>query len=199
MGKVLHASGSGYFPFCITEVDSITEGFRGTLEQMMAIYWRVKKWEIAMSGVGLLDRFFPFPFNGIAYEMTRITPQETEENIVCSSNFFFNTSSVPISPGGSTGIFELQFGGAKKNGDIYTLGGRAVVDGVGYDGLRTNSSAASVVGTWSMEFLGGPITGDLYALRDGSWDGSSGIIMTISAKEYWSYGGTYNTTTGEPL
>jgi hypothetical protein len=100
-----------------------------------------------------------------------------------------------------TGIFELEFGGAKKNGDIYTLGGRAVVDGDGYDGLRTNSLDGSVVGTWSMEFFGGPIVGNLYSQSggSGSWDGSSGIIMTISAKEYWSYGGTYNTTTGEPL
>ena len=202
MGKVLHASGSGYFPFCIQETDSITEGFIGTLEQMMTIYWRVKKWKIAMSGVGLLNEFFSsreIPFNGIAYEMTRITPQQTEESIVCSSGFFFNTASVRISSVLATGEFELEFAGIKKNGDIYALGGRAVVDGVGFDGIRTNSSAASEVGAWSMEFFGGPITGDLYAFQGGTWEGSSGIIMTISASEYWSYGGTYDTATGAPL
>ena len=199
MGKVLSAQGSGYFPFCI-ESGGTTDGLKGSLEQMMTIYWRVKKWKIAMSGVGLLDEIYQIFFNGIAHELTRITPQQTEESIVCSSNFFFRAEGVPISVEGITAeIIELEFSGAKKSGDIYALGMRAVVDGAGYDGLKTNSGEGSVVGTWSMEFFGGPITGDLYSFQGGSWEGSSGIVMTISASEYWSYGGTYNTTTGEPL
>ena len=206
MGKVLHASKSGYFPFCISEVGSITEGFRGTLEQMMTIYWRVKKWNIAMSGSGLLSGLYDVSFNQIAYELARLTPQQTEESIVCSSNFFFFAGSFPISLPDVVlrGFFELEFSGARKSGYTYSLGGRAVVDGDGYNGIRTNSDGGSVVGTWSMEFFGGPIVGNLYSQSGGSqtlgdWDSSSNIIMTISASEYWSYGGTYDTSTGEPL
>jgi hypothetical protein len=204
MGKVLHASKSGYFPFCITEVGSITEGFRGTIKQMMAIYWRVKKWEIAVSGSGLLYQT-PISFNNISYELVPAFQQTTEEQLVCSSGFFFSTNIVAITLPDAiftlplTGIFQLQFSGATKSDNTYSLSGRAVVDGDGYDGIRTNSGGGSVVGAWSVRFLGGSITGNLYSQTNGSWDGSGGIIMTISATEYWSYGGTYDTSTGESL
>jgi hypothetical protein len=52
MGKVIHASYSGYFPTCIisgTPTPS-QEYLSLTLEQAMALFWRVRTWEAKASG-----------------------------------------------------------------------------------------------------------------------------------------------------
>lgn len=47
MAKVLHASYSGYFPSCLTELPELATQ---SLEDAMTIYWRVKSWTITISG-----------------------------------------------------------------------------------------------------------------------------------------------------
>jgi hypothetical protein len=45
MGKVLHASASGYFPACIVAAEADKSNLvGGTLKQIMELYWRVKAW-----------------------------------------------------------------------------------------------------------------------------------------------------------
>jgi hypothetical protein len=51
-------------------------------------------------------------------------------------------------------------------------------------GFRTNSGNSMVVGTWSMKFDGGLITGTLFT-QAGSWPSNTSLNMTISAAEYW--------------
>ena len=51
------------------------------------------------------------------------------------------------------------------------------------------------VKTLSEKYLDYDFSGDLFGP-----DGSSGaVLIEVKAKEYWSYGDTYNTTTGKPL
>ena len=51
------------------------------------------------------------------------------------------------------------------------------------------------IGTYKITYLDYDIVGNLFGT-----DGSSGTaLIEVNAKEYWSYGGTYSTTTGQPL
>jgi hypothetical protein len=191
MGKVLHASKSGYFTSCIQNGDGYW-----SLERAMEIYWRVKKWELNMSTTYLID----FPENpeiitlstGANRLLTNGSGQE--EDLVCSSAFYADT-----------GFAEITFGDAAKSGSLYSagfiffadfsanfgLGDFALYVNTGGDG--TDVRSYSVYGSTPIEFSY-TIT-DLYAeffvLQDATF--------SLEPKEWWSYGGTYDTSTGARL
>jgi hypothetical protein len=184
------------FPFCIEEVESITEGFIGTLEQMMTIWWRVKKWKIKISGYSVdLDNGYTYIFNDIDYEIDPIAYPIKQEGLVCADGFYFETPLVELGTVSINsnsyallGELQLQIGPVQKCGDIFVITGRAATDfDDGWAGFRTNSGdmrGDMVVGSWSMKFDEGLITGTLFT-QAGSWPSNTSLNMTISAAEYW--------------
>jgi len=91
MGKVLHASYSGYFPFCIYEgnlgqVGSGTAFPLGmSLENAMLLYWKIKS----------------FKLTAPSSSKTAIvqSPKSSEEQIVCGNNFFIGGVEDSLNPG----------------------------------------------------------------------------------------------------
>ena len=95
MGKVLHASYSGYFPNCINNPEviaafqeEIDQGYdvmdlltlREEIDIQMYFYWVVKEFSVDFSGVD--DTGEPFSFS-----FTISTDQQNEENLVCAKSF----------------------------------------------------------------------------------------------------------------
>jgi len=198
MGKVLHASGSGYFPFCIA--DGEQEDCPYTLEDAMKAYWRVRTWTFSASGIfeATDEPSYLAPFSS---EITNITsrdietgePQTLEEGLVCD-NFFVNNNTEDVEA-------TIEFSGqAFKSGDFYDSGL--------YSGIIDNRVeplefffAANNVSDFYISILGVSIPITMTYVNDNQetefviTQGSA----TLTPTEWWSYGGTYDTATGEPL
>jgi len=194
MGKVLHASASGYLPFCITPASTIPQEVRGTyypfalsLDQTVSLFWRVKKWtyEDNLGPVGENFQFF--------------TPIENEENIVCNPALYsyFKT----FDRGSAIDPLEIFSGTTRdykpvlKVGDLYYP--FIYFFGIlqGSDFLTSIDQEYPENGTFTMSWLGHNISAPLY----GSTQPDPPFIAKFTAQEYWSYGGTYDTSTGAPL
>lgn len=210
MGKVLSAQGSGYFPNCIEQVENITYPLKGSLVNMMGIYWRVKKWTGSLSGTAL----FSGPENQIIYSGTEFdipnrSGERTEESLICQPNVDFLTGSVVVGRIvrndeqiiGQYRIFINMQGdlvAQKEAGNVYSYPNLISVGIDFYGDFFVNKPTLfQIVGTWSINWFGGSISGTLYSQADQYL--SPNVTLTITAKEYYSYGGTYNTQTGAPL
>jgi hypothetical protein len=240
MGKVLHASYSGYFPFCTQQgtPSSSKEYLSLSLLEAMTLFWRVKKWEVKVTGV--LN--YTYPPSGDSYRFlqsltypsdsffeceTRGTNITTEEDFVCvqdADDFIFG-SFAPTR--------EFQFGPDEEGGPLpppivtnflqffifkfTTLDELIITDGsnfyvnfisfvpgtarLGTKDLDNFPEATKIQGNYSISFGGFTKNGDLYGEADGvaapRFPTTSGSVsLQIRAKEYWSYGGEYDTTTG---
>jgi hypothetical protein len=203
MGKVLHASFSGYFPTCITSGTPTPpeEYLSLTLERAMALFWRVRTWEAKASGSfndASISSNIEYTANSFE-EMGAGVVIEEEKNLVCKGNenfYFAREATGTITPDGGTpfdfdGILNFQyvFSSIKSNGtNYYPNFYISFINSI-------TSFYTSKIGTYNFKYLDNDLSGDLFGT-----DGSSGnALIEIRAKEYWSYGGTYNTTTGEPL
>jgi hypothetical protein len=203
MGKVLHASFSGYFPTCIIDgTPTPPQDYLSlTLEQAMALFWRVKTWEARASGSFYsfsIDSNITYTSNSFSDMTPSITIQE-EKNLVCkgSETFLFEraaTATITPDVGAPYNVdgtinFQYIFTSIKKNSSTY------------YPSFLIASINAltsyvptftSKIGTYKITYLDYDIEGDLFGA-----DGSSGsALIEIKAKEYWTYGGTYNSQTG---
>jgi hypothetical protein len=189
MGKVLHASGSGYFINCIEEsADSIHAVW--TLENAIKTYWRVRSWNFSASGTAEgIDSPYPwsFSFNNIA------SPYTNEEQLVCGGGFSENDPDVDIE------YAFIEFGQVKKVGNLYNAG----FLGYAYAGIAgVECSFSSIFSftevTSTLSVFGGvlPVGGQTLA-------GADTILSiteaTLTPTEWWSYGGTYDTSTGARL
>ena len=203
MGKVLHASYSGYFPTCIiNQTPTPPEEYLSlTLEEAMALFWRVRDWEARASG-SFYNASISSNIEYTSNSFSQLTPTiviEEEKNLVCkgSETFFFSRDGTVIitpdegTPVNSEGIiyFQYIFSSIKKAGSTYypsfTI---SFVDSLTY-------FYTAKIGTYNIKYLDYDFSGDLFGP-----DGSSGaVLIEVKAKEYWSYGDTYNTTTGKPL
>jgi hypothetical protein len=230
MGKVLHASGSGYFPFCPADsIDDSPFKITTSLANMMGLYWRVKQWKITASGSFTIlyesENFIPFIFsyNGTGNWKFGF-PIQSEEHLACIqylenySDDKINGTLTIIFPNGEPGIYygdlalvsffplsEL----AKNENSTYStiLSVLTSSNGLGVIGLGTVASNQSIfgvltVGTIEYKFLNEVIsTVPCTTPRSGLLDAlsSTNFKLVIEPAEYWSYGGTYDTTTGLPL
>jgi len=99
MAKVLHASGSGYFPFCLTKGTPPETG-RGTfypislpLEQYMSWWWKVKTWTLTGSSACIETANPPdvdplvnnWTTTGLVQDNSWTSSIPSEENLVCQS------------------------------------------------------------------------------------------------------------------
>jgi hypothetical protein len=206
MGKVLHASGSGYFPTCIIDETTIIQPERYlnlTLEQAMALFWRVRTWEARASGSfvdgGLQLAAIEYTSNSFL-EMTPTISVNEENSLVCkgAETFLFDrpaTATITSTSGETIYVdtnitFQFSVLSIQKVGLSYYP--RFLIETIG----TLTSIFTHKIGTYKITYLNYDIVGDLFAQSAGSL-GSA--LIEIRAKEYWSYGGTYNTSTGQLL
>ena len=211
MGKVLHASGSGYFPFCITERGSVPTEDQGgtyypiglTLEQAISLFWRVKNWTFQ-------DPFTPVsPIFSLNTTRPNFPPAANEEDIVCVNGYRYD--NVFGEPDAFSQIIDFElFSGQQipaslillKIGNLYYprlfFSGQFFVvstgEGAGASTLYGSSFAPYEVGSFVINFWGYSISIKLYSSFS-----YLPYSASLNANEYWSYGGTYNTSTGFSL
>jgi len=198
MGKILHASDSGYFIDCIQESTNSRDGV-WSLEKAMQTYWRVRTWTFSASGIAT-NNDDPSDFFPISSTITDITshdeqtglPQTLEEGLVCGNYFeFFGASRYEAFIG---------FYGTKTNGGLYNSGLVGEVLDYRTDPLEfafgVGGSSALII-----SILGANIPISMIFQNDDeetSYRITSGSA-TLTPTLWWSYGGTYDTSTGAPL
>jgi hypothetical protein len=204
MGKVLSAQGSGYFPTCILQDDPPADFPSGSIKDFMTFYWRVKKFKVTISGSGTAKA------NGQSVQMSGTFDLIPRDEIKSESQLVCNLPSIYQGNGG-----EFVFDGIAKGALFASLFHfPEYYQKSGSSNIQTNISLGAGVsvnyfffdrgpigymkmGSWSINFYGGSLSGELYSPPSSF---SSGSFNTkFEATEYWSYGGTWNTSTGEPL
>jgi len=220
MGKVLHASKSGYFPRCLVDTPALPRDSNyiiGGIEEAMTPFWRVRKWEISVSGT-LVAPGTEWTFSGTPNEIFGNPAVEKEEDLVCfnSQDKYYIEFSSGLVPWATLNgepfetIANLFVGlgyllapyntfeanSIVKNGDIYKLPFFWGIQTIPLISDPLDLVDRVPVGTYTFDVLGvSTATKTLYGP-----DGYSGsATAVVSAKEYWSYDGTYNTSTGMPL
>jgi hypothetical protein len=216
MGKVLHASGSGYFPECIIEQEPEPQlpYVATTLTEAMALTWRVRKWEAKVSGSIHDDSDgFRNSFNGAWRDSNSSSPFDKEEEIVCfggnshTENIPFYVLVTPDNPDLDPFSYDAQLdfihgntftGLPPSDRKVYRVGD------IYYPYIHISSALFEStyyfypkLGTYKITFAGEEISGDIFSSYSANFSGTMSI--EIRGKEYWSYGGTYNTQTGQPL
>jgi len=230
MGKVLHASKSGYFPRCLSDSSELPRDSNyiiGGIQEVMTPFWRVRKWEISVTGSFSDGGLTQWDFNGTANELFGNPVIEKEEDLICFNSqdkFYISFSSGYVSWGTLTTIVEqgqppiteplileaplyvglgylfspyntFEANSIVRNDDVYKL--------PFFWGIQTFSLLSDSldqgwipVGTYTFDVIGVSTTPrTLY----GPPNLSGSATAIVSAKEYWSYGGTYDTSTGLPL
>ena len=199
MGKVLHASGSGYFPSCIqTAPDTKSNLVGGTLEEIMELYWRVKSWRLDY--VSGSENFY---FGSSVETLTYTASQQalgsvvatSEESLVCNPYTLLsaNAEYLLTFSGGSSSLslgILLNSYFLKENETYYM---EFLFDML----FVTTQETGYEVGSLTINGLSVPLYGYIDGNQPDNIDGN--ISVSISATEYWSYGGTYDTSTGLPL
>jgi hypothetical protein len=222
MGKVLHASYSGYFTGCIKEQNILKECFQGSLTQIMSLFWRVKKWEAMITG-SLQRTISGTPqsinFDSIFRELQSQDPYPTaEEDLVCFNDGskpslvyyktanWYNVDGSPVSDTfalvvGSGYRSDQYYSGVERSGNNYRvfgntlLGATFLINGNGNTPPDYTDPLVEA-GDYNINTNLGTLTGKLWS----AWaDTPATCVININAKEYWPYGATYSTTTGEPL
>jgi hypothetical protein len=221
MGKVLHASYSGYFTGCIKEQNILKECVQGSLTQIMSLFWRVKKWEAKIDGS--LERTISgtrqsLNFDNTFRELENQYPYATaEEDLVCFNDGskpalvyykianWYNVDGVPASDTFglviSSGYRSDQYySGVERSGDDYRVAA-SIITGTYFLANGNGNTPPDytdplvLAGDYNINTNVGTLTGKLWSAFA---DTPATCVVTINAKEYWPYGGTWNTSTGNP-
>jgi len=166
MAKVLHASASGYFPECLTEIPALATQ---SLADAMTIYWRVKSWTITITSA-------EFPISPRTF--TRTAPDETY--LVCDQTTGAGTG---FSPDDENGFFLVDgfYVNSYANPTLYGVVPEFLIrdDNVEYSSFEDEFSV--LVGSFTF-------FGQSYPLYRPSDEGddrpASGVIVDSS---YWPY------------
>jgi len=222
MGKILHASGSGYFPGCINSNPPETINYQGinyakltsSLENIMAFYWRVKKWKVIVSGENASDDNVYIVKLIADFQLPENPLIQSEEYLICqlTRNWESNGGVWLINGedffGGSVKVsLDLAPLYYKTNSQVSTyisiIGGPfspSFPNGGGaFFTKERSASGNSSTGNYEFRFLGQTLSGELFSVPGWKRDGNNPYNVIFTATEYWSYGGTYNTSTGAPL
>lgn len=191
MGKVLHASYSGYFPFCLNKYDldpPLSAYTPISLEIAMRVWWRIKK--LRFYGTYILDPFGPEPQTG-DWEFVAERNADSENKLVCNPSPNWLTTSYDGIEEGAAVVLDMS---AYKHNDDYILGFGFAAKFLG----GTEEQGVNYVSVWEDDSLGTYEFEGLTLYNNGFlFDPTATINHEIL--EYWSYGGTWNTVTGEPL
>ena len=221
MGRVLHASKSGAFPFCLDFPQTNLYGQYGyiqeqlTIQQAMYSYWVPKTWEIVVSIQSSDDSESPFEggnsFN-FSYQI------DSEEGFVCNPLFqnpsplgwanedfkFFNANflgskSMKFSNPEAKNIFDTLY--SPHIDGTFSVNAEANDDFI-WVGQAIESSGYAPTGTAVVPMGNFEITIPYVILSQADPLGSFYQIYTdfiIGISEYWSYEGTWDTSTGQRL
>jgi hypothetical protein len=209
MGKILFPK---YFPICPTDGgDYVVPGSVGVItadiEKTMKMFWRPRKIKISGSYTQSepITRECIIPVN---YELIIQSPYGSEEEMVCepaeswtvlsSTNVInpesaFYWDSKPFYYGGQDTLFTL-------NGFEFQLN-----DGLGFASdcntgvliRQLYAIESENAGPFSYQTI--TIAGVDFKMATYSLDGYGFIQASAEVTEWWSFGGTYYTTTGEPV
>jgi hypothetical protein len=204
MGKVLHASASGYFPRCIE-----SGGGYWSLEKAMDIYWRVKTWSVSASGTYLTgDEPQPWSYSVSdirSYSFERDEFNYLEEDLVCVERFGNGFLGGQDLDPYENGFVDLGVNSFTKSGSLYNPFDYFEIQGPQDDApieiTGPYSSSYNLPDPESETLIEVQIFGSIGAFwvfdlpTPGQVDGTFSLTPT----EWWSYGGTYNTSTGARL
>ena len=195
MGKVLSAQGTGYYPSCIQEGSRPNDPsyLDLTIEQGMALYWRTRRWRVDASGSYYSDETGspgnPLVFSG-GGELTQYTPVGSEEDLVClggSEYGFFGDININGIPSGVEVFYDYTTG-FKTDEKFFPS--------FFFNSIYISSTDSIKVGVARLIFNGYTISKDIFSSEDGA---VGDVLIDFTCIEYWSYGGTWNTSTGELL
>ena len=173
---------------------------------MMAVYWRVSKWRAKITGT-VTDIFdVVFTFSGAEYNLNRIYGPSTEEQLVCGNPLGFRVSNVLIATAEDvnfTGEIDLGLvvSVIKDAGHLHSMTSELFAGFPGavfsVDPVGSDLPNPTQIGSCSVNMAGASIVSPLFSVSEVYESGNA--QLTFTAREYYSYGGTYNTQTGTPL
>jgi hypothetical protein len=202
MGKVFFAN---YFPYLCETPYGPVSCFDGDLNGFMRMYWRVRTWKVTATLTGYTnpDGSIILPGPG-DYIFTYGWNAQTEEDLVCERQFqlisapdfqwdetiffFFWALQSKPSQGNITNYqpgFDLFIRPGDDAADAETAINREGVDNWAPVTINIDNFGSDIM---SLTYY--TTTGDT------KW---GAISLKVEAESYWPYGGTYDTTTGEPL
>jgi len=202
VGKVLSAQGSGYYPSCIQTGSQTGSPYYLdlTIAQGMALYWRTRKWRVDASGGFISDNFaIPNNYSG-GGNLTQYTPVGSEEDLVCKGGDeygFFGDIQISNYAGGPfptpVEVFYDYTSGYKTDSKFFPT---FALNTIYISSSPVGTPPGQKIGDVRLLFNGYTITKDLYVNDTGA---SGNVLLDFTCTEYWSYGGTYDTATGNPL
>jgi len=225
MGKVLHASYSGFFPFCLKNQNTGATippdplwypSPPITIETAMRWYWRVKKWKIDVSHVIFVDqqetiftdtKYVQHPNIGFLYlgEEAKITE---EKKYVCGMSGLNIIGNNPdFDPGSGEDDFGCRIWFQSYPGKLDDWGIFRLPDPGDNRPIKEYDFYVALNFVFG-EIGGVDLSGGNYQISINYPDSPDKIEMIfndtrnfvkIYPEEYWSYGGTYDTATGAPL
>ena len=215
MGKLLHATNSGYFVTCIQN----GTGF-WSLEKAMDLYWRIRSWELSVSLTYSIDiagvptqfttepeaEFLPLVRreNETGFSEDGGEPLTNEEQLVCY-NPFSSTGEYTTDPDQPFAYVGCE--GATTDGTLYTPNFQFyatfrafIIPGTDPDRYDFEIFSVQSGGQKSFSIYGASISFGVFPLNPA--DGEYTFVdatLSLEPKEWWSYGGMYNTSTGARL
>jgi hypothetical protein len=172
----------------------------------METYWRVRTWTFSVSGLEGVGGDDP-PTGPFSETISNITSgnfegeinYDSEEQLVCNNEFFFGTVDDDI-------FALIGFGNPERSGDLYTSGISGyfqnfetglvcefrVYPEYPNDDPDTNHSGIVTV-------LGATLPLNIYYFDPEVSSTFANVVATLTPTLWWSYGGTYDTATGDPL
>jgi len=198
MAKVLHANGSGYFPYCMQE--SLDSKYAiWPLNKAMETYWRVRTWTFSASGT---IRIYDFPEAGDITELpidTSISGIQSgsifddlytsEDQLVCGGGFYKND------PETSEKFATIDFEVATKVDNLYDSG----MQGAIYDIYSAEYLFGTIYNSWSVSVLGNDLPMDVNLFESEYEQEVISMSATLTPTLWWSYDGMYDTSNGQPL
>jgi len=180
MGKVLSAQGSGYFPFCLPEWDNQFSQFTtASLSVVMKSFWVLRSFSITGTYNGPSSSVLNF-------SIVLSNSATTEQEIVCNPNWEVISSS---------SLEEIE--GSWYSGDTFYRYGNLIIPAYRISALyQQGQGAGFAIFSQSSSGYTETFNFENMIFYGGRGDALSFLITPIS---YWSYGGIWNTSTGEPL
>ena len=214
MGKILFPK---YFPSCPTDgaeyiVDGFTDALTSNIENTMRMFWRPRKIKLSGSYLQFIDTGVDRGcLNPANYELIIQSPYGSEEEMICepnkqwtvnSSNNIYNPElayswdSKPFYKDNEESLFTF-------NRFDFQLDGGATPSSACQRGVLvtqlypTEEGGGGPFDYQTISILGVDFNTATYIPPEFPFSGY--IVPTVEVTEWWSFGGTYDTTTGEPL